>query len=53
MTNEMSNGQSQRIDDALSSLVDTFLPTIPDEDEETDNERRDNAFDVAKQLIDR
>ena len=48
----MSNEQA-RIDDALSSLVDSFLPALPGEDEEVDDERRDAAFDRAKDILER
>ena len=49
----MATEQSQRVDDALSSLVDAFLPAVPGEDEEVDDERRDNAFDLAKNVLER
>lgn len=49
----MSNDQARRIDDALSSLVDAFLPALPGEDEELDDERRDAAFDNAKDILNR
>lgn len=49
----MSEELAQRIDDALSGLVDAFLPPIPGEDQEIDEERRDNAFDIARNVIDR
>jgi hypothetical protein len=45
--------KTQRIQDALSSLVDALIPTIPDEDEADADERHDNAVDLARSILDR
>ncbi len=44
--------QQQRIDSALSSLVDAFLPPASDEDEDIEDQRRVAAYERAKHLID-
>lgn len=47
----MGDEKAQRLDDALSSLVDTLIPTVPDEHEAAADERRDNALDLARSII--
>ena len=47
----MGDERAQRLDDALSSLVDTLIPALPDEDEATADERRDDALDLARSII--
>lgn len=47
-----TEGRNQRIDHALSSLIETFLAG-PDEDDEIVNERHDAALDRARDIIDR
>jgi len=49
----MADEKTQRIQDALSSLVDALIPTIPDEDEADADERHDNAVDLARSILDR
>ncbi|KAI9881450.1 MAG: Microtubule-nucleating Tub4p (gamma-tubulin) complex component [Pleopsidium flavum] len=48
----MADEKAQRIHDALSSLVDALIPTIPDEDEADADERHDNAVDLARSILD-
>ncbi|KAI9671896.1 MAG: Microtubule-nucleating Tub4p (gamma-tubulin) complex component [Caeruleum heppii] len=48
----MSGPQSRRIDDALSSLVDAFIPGAPHEDDQEVDARRDDALDLAKSILD-
>ena len=48
----MGDEKTQRLDDALSSLVDTLIPVLPDEDEAIADERHDDALDLARSIID-
>lgn len=48
----MGDDRAQRLDDALSSLVDTLIPSFPGEDEATADERHDDALDLARSIID-
>lgn len=50
MLNEERN---QRIDHALSSLVETFLPGDLSEDDESVGERHDTLLDRARHIINR
>lgn len=47
----MVEEKTQRLDDALSSLVDTLIPALPDEDDATADERHDHALDLARGII--
>ncbi|KAL2045657.1 hypothetical protein N7G274_002086 [Stereocaulon virgatum] len=47
----MSDEKAQRVDDALSSLVDILIPILPDEDEVIADERHDDALDLARSII--
>ena len=47
----MGDERAQRLDEALSSLVDSLIPTLPDEDEATADERHDDALDLARSII--
>lgn len=49
----MGDEKAQRLDDALSSLVDILVPTLPDEDEATADERHDDALELARSIIDK
>lgn len=48
----MGDAKAQRLDDALSSLVDILVPALPDEDEATADERHDDALELARSIID-
>lgn len=48
----MGDEKAQRLDDALSSLVDTLIPAFPDEDEAATDERHDDALDLARSILD-
>lgn len=48
---QMVDEKAQRLDDALSSLVDTLIPPLPEEDEAAADERHDNALDLARSII--
>ena len=48
-----ADDQAKRVDDALASLIDAFIPRVPEEDPDTDGERRSAAFERARSLIDR
>ena len=49
----MGDEKAQRLDDALSSLVDILIPALPDEDEATADERHDDALELARSIIDK
>lgn len=49
----MGYDKARRFDDALSSLVDILIPTLPDEDEVAADERHDDALDFAKGIIEK
>lgn len=49
----MGDEKAQRLDDALSSLVDIIVPALPDEDEATADKRYDDALDLARSIIDK
>lgn len=49
----MGDEKTQRLDDALSSLVDILIPTLPDEDESAADERHDDALELARNIIDK
>jgi len=48
---QMGDEKSQRLDDALSSLVGQLIP-LQDEDEATVEERREDALHLARNIID-
>ena len=45
-----SRGRAERIDNALWSLVDAFIPTS-DAGDDLDDERRDESFDRVKHVL--
>ncbi len=49
----MGDEKAQRLDDALSSLVDILIPTLAEEDEAAADERHDDALDLARSIIDK
>ena len=49
----MGDEKAQRLDDALSSLVDILIPALPDEDEASADQRHDNALGLARSIIDK
>lgn len=49
----MGDEKAQRLDDALSSLVDILIPALPDEDEAAADERHDDALELARSIIDK
>ena len=49
----MGDEKAQRLDDALSSLVDILIPTIPGEDELSADQRHDKALELARSIIDK
>ena len=49
----MGDEKAQRMDDALSSLVDILIPALPDEDEASADQRHDNALELARSIIDK
>lgn len=48
----MGDEKTQRLDDALSSLVDILIPALPDEDEAAADERHGDALELARSIID-
>lgn len=49
----MGDEKAQRLDDALSSLVDILIPALPEEDEAAADERHDDALELARSIIDK
>ena len=49
----MGDEKAQRFEDALSSLVDVLIPALPGEDEDTADDRHDNALEHARYIIER
>lgn len=49
----MGDDKAQRLDDALSSLVDILIPALPDEDEAVADERHDDALELARSIIEK
>ena len=49
----MGDEKAQRLDDALSSLVDILIPALPDEDDALADQRHDNALDLARSIIEK
>jgi len=49
----MSRSTEERVQDALQKLLARIVPTYPDEDDETADERFEQAFDVANDIIER
>ena len=49
----MGDEKAQRLDDALSSLVDILVPALPDEDEASADQRHDDALELARSIIDK
>ena len=47
----MGDERAQRLDDLLSSLVNNLIPILPDEDEATADDRRDEAFDLSSRIL--
>ena len=47
----MGDERSRRVNDALSSLVQTFVPPLQDEDKAIAEERHEEALDLAKSII--
>ncbi len=48
---QMGDEKAQRLDDALSSLVDTLIPIQHGEDAITADERHEDALDLARSII--
>lgn len=49
----MSKTREQRVEDALSQLVERIVPAYLDEDDEAAGERIRNALDFARGVIER
>ena len=49
----MGDEKAQRLDDALSSLVDILIPVLPGEDEASADQRHENALELARSIIDK
>ena len=47
----MGDTKKQRVDSALSSLIDNLIPRTADEDKATTDEIRDDALEWAKAII--
>ena len=49
----MGDERVQRVDDAISTLVDILVPHLEGEDEATADERHDDGVDLAHSILDR
>ena len=49
----MGDSRKQRVDSALSSLIDNLVPRFANEEEAPVDEKRDDALEWAKGVIDR
>lgn len=47
----MSKSHDERVDYALSQLIERVVPTYPEDDEETKEERLDDAYHFARELL--
>lgn len=47
----MGDEKTRRVNDALSSLVDLFIPLSQEEDEALDKEKHDNGVELARSII--
>ena len=47
----MGDTKKQRVDNALSSLIDNLIPRSADKDNGTTDETRDDALEWAKDII--
>lgn len=47
----MTEARDQRVEHALDKLIGHTLPIYPDEDEATADERLDEAFNIADEII--
>lgn len=48
----MGDDKAKRVGDALSTLVDALIPSAGNEDESAIEERREDALELAKSIID-
>lgn len=49
----MPQSTQERVEHALSKLLEHLLPQYPDEDEDTADQRFDNAFNYSLDALDR
>jgi len=49
----MSKSTEERVQHALQQLLERIVPTYPDEDDVTADERFEEAFNVASDIIER
>jgi hypothetical protein len=49
----MANGRAERVEEALLSLVDAHLTASPGEDEDILEDRRDEAAERAREILER
>ena len=49
----MANDRAERVEDALLSLVDAYLTAAPGEDEDILEDRRDEAAERAREILER
>lgn len=47
----MSRTPEQRVEDALSELLERIVPVYDDDDEESADQRLDEAFDYARDVL--
>jgi len=49
----MSKSTEERVQHALQQLLERIVPTYPDEDDATADERFEEAYNVASDIIER
>jgi gamma-tubulin complex component 3 len=49
----MSKTQEERVDFALSELLERTVPFYPDDDQETADNRLDEAYNIARDILGR
>lgn len=49
----MSKSHEERVDFAVSQLIERVVPVYPEDDEETSEQRLDEAYHFARELLGR
>jgi gamma-tubulin complex component 3 len=49
----MANNQRTRVSNAIDSLITHLVPSNPDDDEQTAQERHDVSFDLVRNILER
>jgi hypothetical protein len=52
-SHSMSKSHEERVDFAVSQLIERVVPVYPEDDEETSEQRLDEAYHFARELLGR